>query len=282
MTNFQEMAKEIKNLTPIPAVTMSLLKVVDDPNKTMDDVTNIIQYDPAITADVLRSANSAYFGLKYPAETISDAAKMLGTDRLVELVLLKVASKIIQGPLGGYDMHEGALWQHSVSSAIIAKQLALQLGLPHSCSIFTAALLKDIGKTVMDKYVKNAYKKIYNLVINENFSFMEAEKKVIGVDHAELGGMMAHIWKFSPKMVMIITNHHLSREDTVKDKDTIVVYIADCICMMMGMGVGADGMAYRFHQQAIEQIGISADDIVTIIANVIPQMKEVAKLLKMF
>lgn len=281
MTNFQEMAKKIKNLTPIPAVTMSLLKVVDDPNKTMDDVTNIIQYDPAITADVLRSANSAYFGLKYPAETISDAAKMLGTDRLVELVLLKVASKIIQGPLGGYGMHEGALWQHSVSSAIIAKQVAVQLGLSHSCSIFTAALLKDIGKIVMDKYVQNAYKKIYNLVINENFSFMEAEKKVIGVDHAELGGMMAQIWKFSPKMVMIINNHHLSREDMIKDKDTMVVYLSDCICMMMGMGVGADGLAYRFHHQAIEEIGISADDILTIIANFTPQMKEVEKLLKM-
>lgn len=281
MINFQEMAKEIKNLTPIPAVTMSLLRVVDDPNKTMDDVTNIIQYDPAITADVIRSANSAYFGLKYPAETISDAATMLGTDRLVELVLLKVASKIIQGPLGGYGMHEGALWQHSVSSAIIAKQLAVQLELSHSCSIFTAALLKDIGKTVMDKYVKNAYEKIYNLVISENFSFMEAEKKVIGVDHAEVGGMMAQIWKFSPKMVMIINNHHLSREDMVQDKDTIIVYIADCICMMMGMGVGADGMAYRFHHQAIEKIGISADDILTIIANATPQMKEVAKLLKM-
>ena len=281
MTNFQEMAKEIKNLTPIPAVTMSLLKVVEDPNKTMDDVTNIIQYDPAITADVLRSANSAYFGSKYPAENISDAAKRLGTDRLVELVLLKVASKIIRGPLGGYDMHEGALWQHSVSSAIIAKQLAVQLELSHSCSIFTAALLKDIGKTVMDTYVENASKEINNLVINENFSFMEAEKKVIGVDHAELGGMMAQIWNFSPKMVTIIKNHHLSREDMVKDKDTIVVYIADCICMMIGMGVGADGMAYRFHHQAIEKIGISADEILTIIANFIPQMKEVAKLLKM-
>ena len=281
MTNFQEMAKKIKNLTPIPAVTMSLLKVVDDPNKTMDDVTNIIQYDPAITADVLRSANSAYFGLKYPAETISDAANMLGTDRLVEFVLLKVASKIIQGPLGGYGMHEGALWQHSVSSAIIAKQVAVQLGLSHSCSIFTAALLKDIGKIVMDKYVQNAYKKIYNLVINENFSFMEAEKKVIGVDHAELGGMMAQIWKFSPKMVMILNNHHLYREDLIKDKDTMVVYLSDCICMMMGMGVGADGLAYRFHHQAIEEIGISADDILTIIANFTPQMKEVEKLLKM-
>ncbi len=106
----------------------------------------------------------------------------------------------------------------------------------------------------MDKYVQNAYKKIYHLVTNENFSFMEAEKKIIGVDHAELGGMMAQLWNFSPKMVMVITNHHLSREDMVKDKETIVVYIADCICMMMGMGIGADGLAYRFHHQAIEKL----------------------------
>jgi len=82
-------------------------------------------------------------------------------------------------------------------------------------------------------------------------------------------------------MVMIIKNHHLSREDMAKDKETIVVYIADCICMMMGMGVGADGLAYRFHHQAIEKIGLSPDDILTIIANFTPQMEEVAKLLKM-
>ncbi len=281
MTNFQEMAREIKSLTPIPAVAMTLLEMVEDPNKTMNDVTNVIQYDPAITADVLRSANSAYFGLKYPAETISDAAKMLGMDRLVEIVLLKVAAKITQGPLGGYGLHEGALWQYSVSSALIAKQVAVQLGLPHTCSIFTAALLKDIGKTVMDKYIRNAHEKISDLVINEHFSFMEAEKEVIGVDHAELGGMMARIWKFSPKMVMIISNHHLSREDMVKDKDMTVVYLADCICMMMGMGVGADGLAYRFHRKAMESIGISADDIAGIMADFTFRMKEVETLLQM-
>ncbi len=280
MTDFQEMAREIKSLTPIPAVAMTLLEMVEDPGKTINDVTNVIQYDPAITADVLRSANSAYFGLKYPAETISDAAKMLGTDRLVEIVLLKVAAKITQGPLGGYGLHEGALWQYSVSSALIARQVALQLGLSHTCSIFTAALLKDIGKTVMDKYIRNAHEKISDLVINEHFSFMEAEKEVIGVDHAELGGMMARIWKFSPKMVMIISNHHLSREDMVKDKDMTVVYLADCICMMMGMGVGADGLAYRFHRKAMENIGISADDIAGIMADFTFRIKEVETLLQ--
>ncbi len=280
MINLQDLVREIKNLTPIPAVVMTLLDVVEDPNKTMDDVTNIIQYDPAITADVLRTANSAYFGLKYPAETITEAARMLGTDRLVELVLLKVASKVTKGPLGGYDLHEGALWKYSVSSAIIAKQVAAKMDLPHKCSIFTASLLKDIGKTVMDKYVQDAYETISSLVMNENFSFMEAEKKVLGVDHAELGGMIAKMWKFSPKMVKIIRNHHLTSETMVRDKDIAVVYLADCICMMMGMGVGADGLAYRFHHQAMEHIGISADDTVKIIADFALQMQELEKLLQ--
>ena len=89
-------------------------------------------------------------------------------------------------------------------------------------------------------------KGISNLVTNENLSFMEAEKKIIGVNHAELGGMIAKMWKFSPRMVKIIRNHHLSDDNIIQDKETAVVYLADCICMMMGMGVGADGLAYRF------------------------------------
>ena len=87
-------------------------------------------------------------------------------------------------------------------------------------------------------------KKYSALVVKENYSFMEAEKKIIGVDHAELGGMIAKMWKFSPRMVNIIRNHHLPRCDMARqNNDVAVVYLADCICMMMGMGVGADGLA---------------------------------------
>nr|WP_320190580.1 HDOD domain-containing protein [uncultured Desulfobacter sp.] len=281
MTSLQVLIKEIKNLKPIPAVVTSLLGVVDDPNASMKDITKIIQYDPAITAETLRTANSAYFGLKHPAETIQEAATMIGTDRLVDLVMLKVSAQITKGTQKGYDLHEGALWKYSVSSALIAKQVASQLNLSNKNYIFTASLLKDIGKTVLDKFVQDAFEKIYNLVVNENFSFMEAEKQIIGVNHAELGGMIAKMWKFSPKMVGIIRNHHLTSETMVRDKDIAVVYLADCICMMMGMGVGADGLAYRFHRQAMEHIGISAEDTLKIIAEFTGRMEEVEALLKM-
>lgn len=280
MTSLQVLIKEIKNLRPIPAVVTSLLGIVDDPNASMKDITNIIRYDPAITADVLRTANSAYFGLKHPAETIQEAATRIGTDRLVDLVMLKISAQITKGVQKGYDLHEGALWKYSVSSALIAKQVADQLNLPNKNSIFTTSLLKDMGKTVLDKFVQDAFEKIYNLVINENFSFMEAEKQIIGVDHAELGGMIAKMWKFSPKMVGIIRNHHLTCETMVRDNDLAVVYLSDCICMMMGMGVGADGLAYRFHRQAMEHIGISAKDILKIIAEFTCRMEEVETMLK--
>ncbi len=280
MTSLQILIKEIKNLKPIPAVVTSLLEIVDDPNASMKDITKIIQYDPAITADILRTANSAYFSLKHPAETIQEAAMMLGTDRLVDLVMLKISAQVTKGTQKGYDLHEGALWKYSVSSALIAKQVAGQLDLPNKNSIFTASLLKDIGKTVLDKFVQDAFEKIYNLVINENFSFMEAEKQIIGVNHAELGAMIAKMWKFSPRMVRIIRNHHLTSETMVRDKDIAVVYLSDCICMMMGMGVGADGLAYRFHQQAMDYIGISAEDTLKIIADFTCRMEEVEGLLK--
>jgi len=281
MTNLQIVIKEIKNLKPIPAVVTSLLEIIDDPNASMNEITKIIQYDPAITADLLRTANSAYFGLKRPAETIQEAAMMLGTDHVVDLVMLKVSAQVAKGTQKGYDLHEGALWKYSVSSALIAKQVAVQLDLPNKNSIFSASLLKDIGKTVLDKFIRDAFEKISNLVINENFSFMEAEKQIIGVDHAELGAMIAKMWKFSPRMVGIIRNHHLSSETMVRDKDLAVVYLSDCICMMMGMGVGADGLAYRFHPQAMDHIGISAEDTLKIIADFACRMDEVEMLLKL-
>ncbi|WP_289020649.1 HDOD domain-containing protein [Desulfobacter postgatei] len=280
MSNLQIVIKEIKNLKPIPAVVTPLLEIIDDPNASMKDITKIIQYDPAITADILRTANSAYFGLKRPAETIQEAAMMLGTDHVVDLVMLKLCRQAAKGAQKGYDLHEGALWKYSVSSALIAKQVAVQLDLPNKNSIFTASLLKDIGKTVLDKFIQDAFEKISNLVINENFSFMEAEKQIIGVDHAELGAMIAKMWKFSPRMVGIIRNHHLSSETMVRDKDLAVVYLSDCICMMMGMGVGADGLAYRFHRQAMDHIGISAEDTLKIIADFACRMEEVEMLLK--
>ncbi|MCD4676676.1 MAG: HDOD domain-containing protein [Desulfobacula sp.] len=279
MTAIQELIKEIKNLKPIPAVINQILEIVDQPNSSMAQIANIIQYDPAVTASVLRTCNSAFFGLKNPAESIKDAVSLLGIDQIIEIVLMKSGAKVLSGKQQGYGLHEGAMWKYSVSSALIAKQIAIKLSLKNKSTIFTAALLKDIGKTVLDRFVMDSFEKISALVVNENLSFREAEKKIIGVDHTELGGMIAKMWKFSPKMVKIIRHHHLTDVSMVKDKEIAVVYLADCICMMIGIGVGSDGLAYRFNDQAMKELGMKADDISKIIAQFALNMQEVEDLL---
>ncbi len=279
MTTLQKLMKEIKNLKPIPAVANQLLTVVDNPDSSMEDIANVIQYDPVITADVLKTCNSAFFGLKNPAESIKDAVNMLGTDQVIELVLLKSGAKALSGSQKGYGLEGGDMWRYSVSSAVIAKQVAVKLSLNNKNTIFTSALLKDIGKLILDNHVSGASQQIRDLVENKDFSFREAEKKILGIDHAELGAMIAKMWKFSPRMIKIIRHHHLPEESMIKDKEIAAVYLADCICMMVGAGVGLDGLSYRFKKQAMKELGVSADDVAMIIAEFGINIQEVEELL---
>lgn len=280
MTSLKKLVKEIKNLKPIPAITNQLLAVVDNPDSSMEDIANVIQYDPAMTASVLKTCNSAYFGLKHPAESIKTAVNMLGTDQVIELVLMKSGAKALSGTPKGYGLEKGDLWQYSVSSAVIAKRVAIKFSFKNKNTIFTTALIKDIGKMILETHVSDAYQKIKDLVEKEDYSFLEAEKKIIGIDHAELGAMIAKEWKFSPKMINIIRHHHLSDETMIRDKEIGVVYLADCICMMMGNGVGADGLSYRFKAQVMEKLGLSANDVVMIIAEYGMDMQEIEEMLQ--
>ena len=146
--------------------------------------------------------------------------------------------------------------------------------------IFTAALVKDIGKSVLDRFVADSYSKITKLVDEKGYSFREAEKTVIGIDHAELGGFIAKKWKFSDKMTYIIQNHHMHDESAHGDLETGIVYIADMVCMMLGIGGGSDGLAYRFHRDILKNMEITELDLQEIIAGFGEKMKSVEDLIQ--
>jgi putative nucleotidyltransferase with HDIG domain len=145
--------------------------------------------------------------------------------------------------------------------------------------IFTAALLKDIGKAVLQQYVAEGLQKIQALVSQGDCSFREAEKAVIGIDHAELGAMVARVWQFSPKMVEIIANHHQPAKASQAREETAIVYASDLLCMMMGINSGLDGLAYRFDQQTIESIGMTPTELQTVIADFAGELQKVEELI---
>ncbi len=281
MTPIKEIIQDIKTLEPISEVTHHLLDVLDDKTSNAEDIAKIIQYEPTVTTNVIRTCNSAYYGREGSINSINDAITILGTDKVVDIVFYQSGRKALsQGQNGYKDEHEGVLWKLSVSSAIMAKQIALRTGSHRTNLIFTAALIKDIGKTVLGRFVKGSVEKINKLVDSQNLSFADAERKVIGIDHAELGGLIAKSWNFPHKIEQIIRHHHTTDSSVIADNDIATVYLADKICMLMGLGGWVDRNDSKFYNAAMESMGIRQTDLPELIADFSYEMQEVEDLLR--
>jgi putative nucleotidyltransferase with HDIG domain len=281
MISVQKLVQAIDQLKPLPQVVSHLVKIADDPQASMRDIADIITHDPLITADLLRICNSAYFGMPRKIESVQEAITLLGLEKVVNLVLIKCCRANLGRAQQGYGHQEGELWRHAVSTALISGDLAERLAAEARPRIFTGALLKDIGKVILDRFVAEAFGMIDNLVQTQGMSFKTAEKKVIGVDHAELGAIVAKKWQFSDKLVAIIQHHHLDCPAARDDLETNLVYLGDTVGMMLGLGGGSDGLAYHFYGDTLKRLKISSQDIQEIIMRFSEHQSKIEILLEM-
>ena len=282
MTNIDDIINGIDTLKPIPPVAAQIMALAEDENSSMSEIADLIVYDPSITASLLKICNSVYFGLSRKVESVRDAITLLGLDQMVELVLLNGTAENFKDEPDGYGLGEGELWHHAVLSAHVAKVLAENHGLANKKHlIFTAALVKDIGKIIMGRFVAFSYEKINILVNSKGYSFNEAEKEVIGMNHEELGALVGKKWQFGKKLIYIIRHHHMSEEACRDDVETALVYLADIVCMMMGFGTGVDGLAYRFYSDVLNRMNLTEQDLQKIIYDTGERRQKIQKLLNL-
>ena len=280
MMDIRKIVRRIDRLKPMPQAARKIMAVAQNPRSSMSEIAEIIRYDQALTANLLRVCNSAFFGFSRKVESLQQAVVYLGMDQVVDLVFMSGGAVNLKAVQEGYDLAAGDLWKYSVSAALIARELAERKLGDRAHLIFTAALVKDIGKVVLNQYVADSFDKIAFLVEEKGFSFKEAEKEVLGIDHAELGGLVAEKWNFSPKMVEIIRYHHSPGESKEALIETSVVHLADTLCMMMGLGVGSDGLSYRFDNDVKKLLDFSEKDLQEVIASFGDQLQKVENLIE--
>ncbi|MBW1715322.1 MAG: HDOD domain-containing protein [Deltaproteobacteria bacterium] len=278
MRDVERIIEGIDTLRPIAYVGDKVMKIVSNPDCSFAELADVIKYDQAMTANLLRICNSTYFGLRKKIASIKQAVAYLGIERVACLLMMGNSADNLKNAQEGYDLNEGELWRYSVSSALIAQDLAEKKHLSNIPLLFTAALLKDIGKVILNTYVQESFLDIIKTVQNRGLTFIEAEKEVIGIDHAELGAKVAERWNFSPAMVNIIRNHHNPDKAPSDDLSIPIVYLADCICMIMGIGVGSDGLAYRYYQDVVDRLHFSEIDLQKTIANFREKLRAVEEL----
>lgn len=257
--------KIIRSVQSIPAFPMTVQKVaelVSREDYAVADLVNLIKYDQAITANILKMSNAAYFGSRHKIKTIQEAVLYLGQQNLLRAVQTAGVSRFYRKVGGGYVTQAQELWKHSVAVAMMTQILSQKIFRCDDSVLYTAGLLHDIGKVFLGEYVQESFKKIEDLVSNHGYSFLEAENEVLGIDHAGLGGMIAEHWHFPPEIRDAIAYHH--RPDLLdKEGDHIswLVYLSDQLCLMIGVDGGIDGLAYKGLEESLTRFHLREQDL---------------------
>ena len=152
--NLKAVLSKIDQLIPIPPIASEIMKMAQEPDINLEAITQLITYDAAITANILKNVNSAYFGLNRKIESVKEAVVLLGLHPVIQLVFMNVAAANQKKACRGYALEEGALWKHSAASAILSRKIAQNIGIGNDTLIFTTTLLKDIGKVVLNQFIE--------------------------------------------------------------------------------------------------------------------------------
>lgn len=248
---------KVQSFPTMPTAAAELLKLLDDPDTSASQVESVLRYEPGLTANILKLSNSAYFGVPSKIGSLKQAIVLLGWRRLIQLVMTSCVSTVLDESIPGYDLGKGELWRHSVAVSVAAEIMVKELNFPAIDEIFTAALLHDVGKLVLGAFVREDLKEIEQSAA-EGLSFEQAERTVLGTDHTEIGAAILKSWSFPDRLVSAVKWHH--DPDSAKNELNTaidIVHIADVLCLMIGFGVGREGLHYQPSTSATERLGLN-------------------------
>lgn len=199
----------IQELKPLPASVTRLARIVASESSSLEEIQEIIQFDPILTGRLLRSANSAYSGSRRPIATVRDAVLRMGMGTVLALAVGSNVRQTMMDACPGLGLAEGALWRHGVAAALTVELLQTRSHLAIPPESLTASLLHDIGKVVMSRVLPPALmRKIRQLQEEEHVNRLQAECEILGFHHGELGGDVSNYWKLPEPIHAGIVHHH--------------------------------------------------------------------------
>ncbi|MDH3762487.1 MAG: HDOD domain-containing protein [Gammaproteobacteria bacterium] len=223
----EPLLKQAGELPSLPEVYIRVTELLESETSTADKIGAAVQTDPTLTARILKLINSAYFGLRNQVTSIPQAVTLLGRQQLQQVLVGSVLSGVFKDfDLSAFPLRD--FWQHSVKTAIIARQLAMQNAriIDHE-AFFTAGLLHDIGWLVIAKVNPGSYMQITELARAENREIIDVEADKFGVTHIDVGVALLEKWGIPGLITQCVKKHHDSDHVEPYAIETSVVYMAN-------------------------------------------------------
>lgn len=257
----EKLIETVDDMPSLPQVVTEIIRISEDPNSTPHDVQQLLANDQVLTAKILRLANSSFYGFARRINTITDATILLGFQTIRSIVFAASVSNFLTRSLGGYQLDQNELWKHSQAVAMTARYIARKKRFANPELFYTAGIIHDIGKLVLNQYLQDDYQKVLDLIYEEGYDFVKAEEEVLGYNHAQTGMKLAEKWNLPPEIVEAIGCHHNPEQAKVNPILASTIHISDSLALMMGFGLGIGGLAYNFADFALETANIGGQEI---------------------
>jgi putative nucleotidyltransferase with HDIG domain len=263
-TDNQEMMDKIlarvDELPPMPEVVFKAQALLADPDSSAKELAALLETDQAIATQVLKMANSAFYGMSGRVSSIQHSALVLGYKNLGEIIAVAGAQKSLEKKLPGYGLASEDLWRHSLSVALGSKIIASRRNPDLEMVAHTAGLVHDVGKIILDPFVVEAREAFDSFLLQNQQTYLNAEQQILGFDHAEIAAEVCKKWRI-PEVISSAIRYHHSPSSSLEVELAFILHMADYISLMSGEGYEDYDYLYELEQGTMDYLNFDQNDI---------------------
>lgn len=238
--DISDILTNVKDLPTLPTIYSQLLEAMSDTRTSAQDISDIIERDQASTLKLLRTVNSPVFGISTKVDTIQKAIFFLGFNEVKNIVfslsIIDMFKNYKPNPYFSTVDH----WKHSIAVGVITRILGTLINEKLVDNYFVAGIIHDIGKLLLLYHGKIDYSKVINYAVENNTRIGNAEIAVLGIDHLELGAMVAQKWDIPESLINVIKYHLQGIVNGKPDNLVACVHLADAIARALHLGGAGD------------------------------------------
>lgn len=259
----------IVHAKPIPQIALKLIRLLQNESYNLTEIIELFGHEQMLTAKVISYCNTAHIGSKIKIDSIERAVLILGELHLLEILISSSLNSFFDQMEGGYSLVRGGLFKHSLAVAHLAQVIAGKCKQIDPHIAYTAGLLHDIGKVVLDQYVALSKADFYNRDANANKELIHTEQNIFGTDHQKIGKELAKRWNIPENLSEVMSSHHFPENAKIDSDLLYAVYIADIIASWIMAGVELESLCSTIgFEEKISHLNLKASDITDIIGQV--------------
>ncbi|MBF0589218.1 MAG: HDOD domain-containing protein [Magnetococcales bacterium] len=229
-----------ERLGSFPAIVHRINDAVEDPRFSLDEVGQIVQEDPVLSARLLRIANSSFYSQRFPIDTIARALAVIGTKQLKELVTATYVMNTFSAQFHN-DLDTKSFWKHCIACGVACRALATARREANVERFYLMGLLHDLGKVLLFTELGDQSAKMLKNHQQNGIPLYQMERDQLGFDHADLGGRLLERWKLPMEIHQPVSYHHKPAEDAECPLESAILHLADIISI--GLRPGSGGQA---------------------------------------